>query len=197
MESLLLHKFNYWVFIILMMIGLWAMVSKKNLIKKVMGMSIFQTAIIMFYVSIAAKESGANIPIYPHDLIHPPHAEQASHAVTEAEGSHHAQEISTNEHGETNHELVVEKVESHGHVKISNQVDPDLYDNPLPHVLMLTAIVVGVATLGVALSLIQRIYRLYGSIEEDEILLAIRNEKENDLGLEPVSNQTKESGSHA
>ena len=49
--SIIAAKYNYWMFIILMMIGLYAMIAKNNLVKKVVGMSIFQTAIILFYVS--------------------------------------------------------------------------------------------------------------------------------------------------
>jgi multicomponent Na+:H+ antiporter subunit C len=119
--TLLISKYNYWAFIILMMIGLYGMISKNNLVKKIIGMNIFQTAIILFYVSIGAK-ADATIPIIKHG--HP---------------------------GET---VVIKAVD---------------YINPLPHVLMLTAIVVSVATLGVALALVIRIYRQYGTLEEDEI----------------------------
>ena len=114
-------KYNFWAFIILMMIGLFAMIAKKNLIKKIIGMNIFQTAIILFYVSIGSKK-GATIPIITHG-----HGD-ASHAVHSVE-----------------------------------------YINPLPHVLMLTAIVVSVATLGVALALAMKVYSQYGTLEEDEI----------------------------
>ena len=126
--------FNYWVFAVLLMIGLYGMVAKRNLIKKVIGLSIFQTAIILFYLSISAKRQG-RIPIIPH-----------------VAGDHH--------------KLI--------------EVDPILFDNPLPHVLMLTAIVVGVATLGLALTLAQRIYREYGTLEEDELLAILEKEPEND-----------------
>ena len=198
MEHLLLDKLNYWIFILLMMLGLWAMVSKNNLIKKVMGMNIFQAAIILFYVSIGAKESGADIPIYPHDLIHPEQhdtshdASGAEHhdvvtaqplhsAGAEPEGAvSHDLHKAEGEHANINHasethavEQHVSEQDHHGHPSIAAKINPDDYDNPLPHVLMLTAIVVGVATLGVALALIQRIYRLFGSIEESEIIAAI------------------------
>jgi len=125
----LLTKYNYWVYITLMMIGLWAMIAKNNLIKKIIGMSIFQTAIILFYVSIGAKY-GATIPILSHG------------------------------HGGA-HEAAVRAVD---------------YINPLPHVLMLTAIVVSVATLGVALALSIRIHRRYRTLEEDEILSQLREQ---------------------
>mgnify|MGYP001101877057 CR=1 FL=1 len=60
--SLIVAKYNYWLYVILMMIGLYAMIAKNNLIKKVVGMNIFQTAIILFYVSIGYK-TDATIPI--------------------------------------------------------------------------------------------------------------------------------------
>ncbi len=130
----ILPYFNYWVYVILMMIGLWAMIAKNNLIKKLIGMTIFQTAIILFYVSIGVK-SGADIPILEHGTLG---------AALEA--------------GE-DAPPVMEK---------------DNYANPLPHVLMLTAIVVGVSTLGLALAIAQRIYGAFGTLEEDEILDQLR-----------------------
>ncbi len=125
---LLLTKYNYWVYITLMMIGLWAMIAKNNLVKKIIGMSIFQTAIILFYISIGAKY-GATIPILRH-----------------------------------------------GHGGAHEAVKALDYINPLPHVLMLTAIVVSVATLGVALALSIRIHRRYRTLEEDDILRQIREQ---------------------
>ncbi|WP_461210567.1 cation:proton antiporter subunit C [Desulfocurvus sp. DL9XJH121] len=122
LQNVVVAKYNFWLYIILMMIGLWAMIGKNNLVKKVVGMNIFQTAIILFYVSIGSKK-GATIPIMEH-----------GHG-----GGHHA----------------------------VHAVD---YINPLPHVLMLTAIVVSVATLGVALALLLKIYREHKTLEEDEIL---------------------------
>lgn len=126
--DLIIGKFNYWGFIILMMIGMYAMIAKKNLVKKIIGMNIFQTAIILFYISTAAKKD-AGIPIIAHGH---------SHGLSE-----------------------------HG----VRAVD---YINPLPHVLMLTAIVVSVATLGVALTLAVKVYREYGTLNEDEIADRIR-----------------------
>lgn len=123
MEALI-AKYNYWIYILLMMIGFYAMIVKNNLVKKIIGMNIFQAAIILFYVSIGAKRD-ATIPIIQHGADH---------------GS------------------------------VAHSIDPTVYINPLPHVLMLTAIVVSVSTLGVALALIAKIYKRYGSIEEDEIL---------------------------
>jgi len=126
MEALLIAKYNYWIYIIIMMIGLYAMLAKNNLVKKVIGMGIFQTGIIIFYVSVGAKKDG-NIPIV--------------------------------EHATSGHQAI-------------NILD---YTNPLPHVLMLTAIVVSVGTLGVALAIALRIYNRYQSLEEDEILEQIND----------------------
>ncbi len=124
MESLLtvvIAKYNYWVYVVLMMIGFYAMIGKRNLVKKLIGMNIFQTAIILFFVSTGVKRGGG-IPI-----------------------------------------LDKYEVLEHG-VRVAS------VDNPLPHVLMLTAIVVSVSVTGVALAILQRIHREYGTLEEDEIL---------------------------
>ena len=127
--EILLTKYNYWIYTVIMMIGLYAMLAKNNLIKKIIGMGIFQTAIIVFYVSIGAKRGGT-IPIIEHG------------------------------HGDVVHEAIY----------AAN------YVNPLPHVLMLTAIVVSVGTLGVALAIALRIYTEYNTLHEDEILEQINND---------------------
>jgi multicomponent Na+:H+ antiporter subunit C len=121
-------RINWWVYILLMMIGLYGITVKKNYMKKVIGLSILQTSVILFFVSIGAKRD-ATIPIIEH-------AHDAGHLAVDA-----------------------------GH-----------FINPLPHVLMLTAIVVAVATLGVALALIIKIYRQYNTLEEDEILAELNEE---------------------
>ena len=149
-NELFIERLNYLIYVVLLLIGLHAMIAKNNLIKKLIGMSIFQTAIILFYVSIGVKE-GATIPIYLPE--HDPHGSLATHA----EGNQSTEQ----EHGP----VVLEA----GLVKG--------YSNPLPHVLMLTAIVVGVATLGLALALCQRIYQGYGTIEEDELLAQIEKQE--------------------
>ena len=110
---------NYWFFIVLMMTGLYIVIAKGNLVKKVVGLNIFQTSVFMFYISIG-KVIGGTAPIFPVDM------------------------------------------------KIDNNI---VYSNPLPHVLILTAIVVGVATTSLALALIVRIREEYGTIEEDEIFI--------------------------
>jgi len=123
MLDYVISKYNFWIYIILMMIGLYAMIGKKNLIKKLIGMNIFQSSIILFFVSIGVK-AGATVPI-----------------------------LSGHGHG-------------HGH----EVIEVAQYINPLPHVLMLTAIVVSVATTGIALATLILIYRKYNTLEEDEIL---------------------------
>ncbi|MCP4806467.1 MAG: cation:proton antiporter subunit C [Proteobacteria bacterium] len=116
----LLGLWNYHVVIVLMMIGLYIVISRDNLVKKVMGLSIFQVAVILFYVSIG-RVDGGTAPI----LI---------------EGAEDA-----------------------------------IYSNPLPHVLMLTAIVVGIATTALGLALVVRIHEAYGTVEEDELVDMDRN----------------------
>ena len=110
METLGLY--NYWVVVVLMMTGFYIVVARDNLIKKVIGLNIFQTSVFLLFIS-AGKVDGGSAPIL-------------------AEGI-------------------------------------EIYSNPLPGVLILTAIVVGVATTSVALGLIVRINEAYGAIEEPEI----------------------------
>lgn len=126
--TLIVAKYNYWLYVILMMIGLYAMIAKNNLIKKLVGMNIFQTAIILFYVSIGYKHN-ATIPI-----------------IQNAHGGHGA------------HDIAIHAAD---------------YINPLPHVLMLTAIVVSVATFGVAMALAVKIYQRFQTLEEDEIRMRL------------------------
>lgn len=107
-----LARYNYWIAIFLMMAGFYTVVARGNLIKKIVGLNIFQTSVFLLYISIG-KVEGGTAPI----------------------------------------------------------LDPGIsvYSNPLPHVLILTAIVVGVATTALALALVVRIREAYGTIEEDEI----------------------------
>lgn len=112
--------YPYYISILLMMAGLYAIMASHNLIKKLIGLSIFQTSVLLLYVA-SGKVQGGSAPIY-------------SEAA-------------------------------------------DLYSNPLPQVLMLTAIVVGVATLAVGLALVVRIRSAYGSTEEDVLIAADRKER--------------------
>lgn len=113
--------YNYWVAIILMMTGFYIVIAKRNLVKKVIGLNIFQVSVFLLYITMGKVEGGTT-PITP------------------------AKKFSTGE-------------------------DLEVFSNPLPSVLILTAIVVGVATTALALALIVRIYEEYDTIEEDEILL--------------------------
>ena len=131
MLEYVIAKYNYWIYVVLMMIGLYAMMGKRNLVKKLIGMNIFQTSIILFYVSMGVKRGGATVPILK-DIGHHGHGEQLIQAAD--------------------------------------------YLNPLPHVLMLTAIVVSIATTGVALAVLILIYKRYHSLEEDEIMALRRDE---------------------
>jgi multicomponent Na+:H+ antiporter subunit C len=127
---IIISKLNYWIYISLMMIGLYAVIVKNNLVKKIIGMNILQTSVILFFISIGAKDK-ATIPIIEH-----------AHGL----GDHAVQALN--------------------------------YINPLPHVLMLTAIVVAVATLGVALALIIKLHQQYNTLEEDEILAQLKDDPE-------------------
>ncbi|WP_299808323.1 cation:proton antiporter subunit C [uncultured Shewanella sp.] len=109
---MVLGLYNYWIVVLLMMIGFYIVIAHGNLIKKLVGLTIFQTSVFIFYISMGNVDSGS-APIL-------------------AEG-------------------------------VSR------YSNPLPHVLILTAIVVGIATTALGLALAIRIKESYGSIEEDEI----------------------------
>ena len=104
--------YNYWIVIVLMMIGFYIVIAHGNLIKKIVGLTIFQTSVFIFYISMA-KVDGGTAPILADGI--------------------------------------------------------ERYSNPLPHVLILTAIVVGIATTALALALTVRIKEAYGSIEEDHI----------------------------
>ncbi len=142
----ILGLYNYWVVVFLMMLGFYVLISRANLVKKVVGLNIFQTSVIIFYVS-TGKIIGGTAPIIVED------AHGAEAGVEEAPGL--AQGLS--EAGETAAGIA------------AGLPGETIYSNPLPHVLMLTAIVVGVATMAMALALVVRIKEAYGTIEDDEI----------------------------
>jgi len=110
--EILLGLYNYWVAIALMMMGFYIVIANGNLIRKIIGLNIFQVSVFILFISMGYL-SGGTAPIY-------------SEAYTQ-------------------------------------------YSAPLPHVLILTAIVVGIATTALGLALTVRIYQAYGSIDEDEI----------------------------
>ena len=110
--SNLLGHYNYWIVIVLMMTGFYIVIARPNLIKKVIGLFIFQTSVFILFISMA-KIEGGSAPILEEGI--------------------------------------------------------SVYSNPLPHVLILTAIVVSLATTALGLALIVRIREAYGTTHEDEI----------------------------
>ncbi|MEP6342496.1 MAG: cation:proton antiporter subunit C [Maricaulaceae bacterium] len=139
----LFSTFNYAVIIILMMLGLYVVFAARNLIKKLVGLSVFQTSVFLFYISIG-KVSGGQPPILVD-----------SHKTEDGHASVESVQVAAAGDSAVQHSL--------------HHAPEVLYSNPLPHVLILTAIVVGVATLAIGLALTVRIREVYGSIEEDEI----------------------------
>ena len=112
--SIITDSWNYLIVICLMMGGLFIVISQNNLVKKLVGLAIFQTSVFLFYITVG-KMAGGTAPI------------------------------------------------------LLDSADV-AYSNPLPHVLILTAIVVGVATTALGLALVLRIHSAFGSIEDDEVL---------------------------
>lgn len=208
-----LEHYNYWIIILLMMGGLYIVFESQNLIKRLVGLSIFQTSVIVFYVTLG-KVAGGTAPIFVDTGHHGDdhgggHGDAAGHAVEAAAGTshdghsdgHHDDAHDADSHASDAHHDdsashdVVEGPTHHGaDAAEAHQVGHDgshavdgheetaahgadaahaaaevLYSNPLPHVLMLTAIVVGVATLSVGLALVVRIREAYGTIEMDDV----------------------------
>ena len=114
--------FPYWIVIVLMMVGFYIVIAQPNLIKKVVGLNVFQVSVFVFYIAMG-KISGGTAPILDDRF--------------------------------------------------------EVYSNPLPHVLILTAIVVGVATTALALALVVRIQEEFGTVEDDQIE-AIEDQMERD-----------------
>lgn len=139
--------YNYWIVIFLMMTGFYIVIARSNLIQKVIGLNIFQISVFLLYITMG-KISGGTAPILQ--------GHSAEHGGLEAANIGPNSAVN-----EAAHEI------AHGAADVAEQV---VYSHPLPSVLMLTAIVVGVATTAVALALIIRIGEAYGTIEEDEIL---------------------------
>ncbi|MFH1568781.1 MAG: cation:proton antiporter subunit C [Gemmatimonadota bacterium] len=122
----LVGLYNYWVVVFLMMTGFYIVMSGRNLIKKLVGISIFQTSVFVLYISMG-KISGGTAPIMAGEGV--------------------------------------------------------VYSNPVPHVLILTAIVVGIATTALGMALVVRIREAYGTIEEDEIYALDEADDLHDLEL--------------
>ena len=146
----ILERANYWAIIGLMMIGLYITFASGNLIKRLVGLSLFQTSICLLYVTLGTV-AGGTAPI----LMDPD--KPGSH------GGGHGEEHAGEAHAALDATLTA-AASSDRVADLANA-----YSNPLPHVLMLTAIVVGVATLSVGLALIVRIREAYGTIEADEV----------------------------
>ena len=155
MLEFILERGNYWAIIGLMMIGLYTLFAATNLIKKLVGLSVFQTSIILFYISLS-RIDGGTAPI----LIG---ADAKGHG-----GGHGKEAAGEAAHGATDTAHSAADA-AHGAADAAHKGLEHVYSNPLPHVLMLTAIVVGVATLAVGLALVVRIREAYGTIESDEI----------------------------
>ena len=168
-----LGLYNYWVVIFLMMTGFYIVIARSNLVKTVIGLNIFQTSVFLLYITMGKVKNGT-APILSAEEVkqmshagHHGHAAEhhadegakhiAEHAGEHADHAEHAGELAHADHGE---HVVQEAVEATQRV----------FSNPLPSVLMLTAIVVGIATTALALALIVRIREDYGTIEEDEIM---------------------------
>ncbi len=241
----ILERYNYWVVIILMMVGLYTVFARGNLVKKVVGLNLFQTSVFIFYISIG-KIAGGTAPIYiggelDHGGGHGDDAAGGDHAGAGDHGDVSAHDAAAQSHGDV--AAAGDEVTDSLHGKIDNAIgnaplnelkaavgdhaanvpadNPSLHDapvgdatkigndalldvkpevtpgfdvatdhgddaahqlgetahavteiiysNPLPHVLILTAIVVGVATTAVGLALAVRIREAYGTIEEDEL----------------------------
>lgn len=150
--------YNYWIVVFLMMTGFYIVIARKNMIKTVIGLNIFQGSVVLLYVTMG-KVTGGTAPIIPAGVA--VHAE-GDHGAHGLHGGHDLHD------GHGGHEAL-----DHGHQHAVDAAEI-IYSNPLPSVLMLTAIVVGIATTALALALIVRISEDYGTIEEDEILLMDR-----------------------
>lgn len=154
-----LGLYNYWIVIFLMMTGFYIVIARENLIKTIIGLNIFQTSVFLLYITMG-KVTHGTAPILKPENDHGGHdVEHAGNVVHS-----HVQPVSFDE------EVTSQAVDAASH---SSEV---IYSNPLPSVLMLTAIVVGIATTALALALVVRIREEYGTIEEDEILRMDRNE---------------------
>lgn len=151
--------FNYWVVIFLMMLGFYMVIARHNFIKKVIGVNVFQIAVILMYITMG-KVDGGTAPIVKADI-----AKHFSH-----HDSHDS--YATTVSDESRESVAKHEAPHDGHEPF---VDTTVYSHPLPSVLMLTAIVVGIGTTAVALSLIVRIREEYGTIEEDEALAMDRS----------------------
>lgn len=155
-EQFILERANYWAIIALMMIGLYIAFQATNMIKQLVGLSVFQTSVFLFYITLG-KVAGGTAPIlFGRDA--------AGHADGGADG-HNVEAAGQSE--------TAIEAGAHAGEHLTEALNgglQEVYSNPLPHVLILTAIVVGVATLSLGLAIVVRIKERYGSIEERELL---------------------------
>lgn len=178
--------YNYGLVIFLMMTGLYLVLAKGNMIKSVIGLNIFQVSVIMFYVSMGRVEHGTAPILLEQDLPnhnsehdgHDNHDDPADHGLLQT-----SSDVSLASTVDDGHDAGDGSDEpKQPHLEDTEANSPSIhtvdgrtaYSNPLPHVLMLTAIVVGVATTALALALVVRIREYYETIEED-IVDAIEN----------------------
>lgn len=223
MGEYFLTHFNYWVVVLLMMVGLYIVFASGNMVKRLIGLGVFQTSVFLFYITLgkvaggvppilpmshgahddhseahAAPDYGYSLPVEPgapdadaphdapndtgHDAGHgaaadpdgtpsetpsetpSPATEPAAAEVPHEAGADAGHDAA---HGHDVAHDAAHGVDAHGHH--AGEAAELLYSNPLPHVLILTAIVVGVATLAVGLALVVRIREAYGTIEDDDI----------------------------
>lgn len=234
----ILERYNYWIVIVLMMIGLYTVFARGNLVKKVVGLNLFQTSVFIFYITIG-KIAGGTAPIYmggeldhgdgggghgdsggdhgaeaghgaeaaAHDVSSNQHGADSLHGkidnaglgdapmndlkaaaqAHQAESAHDAPSLHdapVGDAGKIGNDALLDAKPSGPDFEIAGEHAADaahsagdaahtaaeiIYTNPLPHVLILTAIVVGVATTAVGLALAVRIREAYGTIEEDEL----------------------------
>ncbi len=127
--------FNYWIVIVLMMAGLYIVMSSGHLVKKIIGLNVFQTSVFIFFISMGAVDGGT-APILKDGFT--------------------------------------------------------VFSNPLPHVLILTAIVVGVATTALGLAISVRVFEAYGTVEEDEILAIDRDNREREISVSTVVTESSQ-----
>ncbi|MAK62805.1 MAG: NADH-quinone oxidoreductase [Ponticaulis sp.] len=198
MAEFIFERYNYWAIILLMMVGLYVTFQAGNMIKRMVGLSVFQTSVFLFYVTLG-KISGGSAPIlfgrdYPKD--HGGHGEGDHGGGHGAEAGHGAADAGHGEagdHGAADH--AEQAVDELGRPFVDGHIEPghvggeplqEIYSNPLPHVLILTAIVVGVATLAVGLAIIVRIRESYGTIEIDELREKDIEHAETEASAEPA-----------
>lgn len=242
MWDIILERYNYWIVIALMMVGLYTVISRGNLVKTLIGLNLFQTSVFVLYISMG-KIMGGTAPIFTEEdydkrLKEGLADDQWTHLTFRPEGAHHevsghetsghetsgretsgqemgaadhggdlatgndlhqsdmmagnaldvsaSSEVTTNSisNGIISHDAPIDMAQSSslGLQSVADTIEvyqplprivsplaDVIYSNPLPHVLILTAIVVGVATTAVGLALAVRIREAYGTIEEDEL----------------------------